>query len=280
MVATAVLTFPAVLESGQDIQSAKNRFGGEATTEFRFEVLSIHPIPREKTGSIGILKPTPNGFSASALLYQLVISAYGPTSAVLKTNRAYTEVHNLPGWSSDVFAIEGRVSPDHLRAWQSQGKNYDLLRAALQAALKDRFKLVLHKEPKHQPILELVIAKQGPRLKAADPRSALPKGVALDGGGVQTFINDGPAGWNFYGASVEDLANFLTTMSFGSPVRDRTGLTGRYDFTLRRDAAVPMVSGPELLDAVYLQDLGLKIKPGTEDRPVLVIDHVERPTQN
>jgi uncharacterized protein (TIGR03435 family) len=49
---------------------------------------------------------------------------------------------------------------------------------------------------------------------------------------------------------------------------------------LRRDSAVPMVSSPDLLDALYLNDLGLKLKPGTEDRPVLVIDHVERPTPN
>jgi uncharacterized protein (TIGR03435 family) len=37
---------------------------------------------------------------------------------------------------------------------------------------------------------------------------------------------------------------------------------------------------PEMLDAFHLAELGLKLKPGTENRPILVIDRVERPTQN
>src|SRR5215469_8216612 len=133
---TAVLTSLAVTQGGQGDQLAKNRSGSEATTEFRFEVLSIHPIEREASGSLGVTKPTLNGFSARALVYQLVLAAYGPPSAILRPNRAFTEVRNLPNWYGEVYAFEARVSQADLKAWQSQGKNYDLLRAALQAALK------------------------------------------------------------------------------------------------------------------------------------------------
>lgn len=65
-----------------------------------------------------------------------------------------------------------------------------------------------------------------------------------------------------------------------SPVRDRTGLTGRYDFTLRVDPQSNTTANPDVLYSFHLEQLGLKLKPGTEDRPILIIDHVEKPTPN
>jgi uncharacterized protein (TIGR03435 family) len=75
---------------------------------------------------------------------------------------------------------------------------------------------------------------------------------------------------------MQDLAYRLTGIFFDGPVRDRTGLTGRYDFS------VPRVDTPgENRGYGYsVADLGLQLKRGTESRPILVIDHVERPTQN
>jgi uncharacterized protein (TIGR03435 family) len=264
------MSFSAVAQN-----SARPPSSAEPEKEFKFEVLSIKPTQRGP--SVGISAPKPNGFSATALLQQVVLFAYGLPCPISMPGCAPTEIRNQPSWFAEPYAFEARVSQADLKAWQSQDKNYDLLRSALRGALKERCKLALHKEPKQQPILQLVIGKPSPRLKAADPKATLPVGARLESGGVVTGINNGRDGLNFHGATIEDLANILSPMSPDGPVRDRTGLTGRYDFTLRRD---PQAPNAELLYSLPLGDLGLKLKPGTEDRPILVIDRVERPAQN
>ena len=92
----------------------------------------------------------------------------------------------------------------------------------------------------------------------------------------------------FYNATAADLAYVLHRASgvIGGqhggqidvlPVRDKTLLTGRYDFTITLLPKDPEANG------VYrysLKHLGLAIQRGTEQRPALVIDHIERPSPN
>lgn len=73
-------------------------------------------------------------------------------------------------------------------------------------------------------------------------------------------------------------------MYAGRIVTDRTGLEGDYSFTLRyaprrpgADAALD--DAPDFVTALEEQ-LGLKLKPEKAKVPVLVIDHIERPTPN
>jgi len=264
----AFLSLSPPAQSSQGIPAPKDGRG----VEFKFEVLSIRPIQR--VSDIGMTDPTPNVFSAKVQLYQVVCLAYGPPYPVLRRDCLFTEVSNLPKWSGDVYAFDARVSPADLKAWQSQGKNHDLLRSALRAALKERFKLALHEEPAQQTMFELVIAKRGPRLKPADPDAILPQGVRLESGGVRALTPRSPYDMDFRGATMQDLAYALTGIFFDGPVRDRTGLTGRYDFY------VPRVETPggDRGYAYSVANLGLQLKRAT--RPILVIDHVEKPTPN
>jgi uncharacterized protein (TIGR03435 family) len=275
LLATAIVTFSAVAQTSQGDRAARSPSGAAPENEFKFEVLSIKPTQRGP--SVGISAPKANGFSATALFQQVVLFAYGLPCPISLPFCAPTEIRNQPGWFAEPYAFDARVSQADLKAWQNQGKNFDLLRSALRAALKERCKLILHKEPKQQPTIQLVSAKPSPRLKAADPGAPLPAGVKLEDGGVMTFINNGSEGWIFHGATMQDLTRFLSLISPAVPVRDRTGLTGHYDFTLRRD---PAATNAELLESLPIGDLGLKLKPGTEDRPILVLDHVERPAAN
>ena len=83
--------------------------------------------------------------------------------------------------------------------------------------------------------------------------------------------------WDWHAASMEDLAEFLSTLTKGIPVRDRTGLMGRYDFTIRLQASSPDDN------PVYgwpVDRLGLRLRSGSESRPVFVIDHIEKPAPN
>jgi uncharacterized protein (TIGR03435 family) len=90
------------------------------------------------------------------------------------------------------------------------------------------------------------------------------------------------------GISTDELAQQLSRQ-LGTPVVNRTGLQGRYDFNLNwsggngssteSGSASGSPSAPPLSTAVQ-QQLGLKLEPQKAPMPVLVIDRVEKPTDN
>ena len=87
------------------------------------------------------------------------------------------------------------------------------------------------------------------------------------------------------------VANQLTNpvLNIDRPVLDRTGLTGKYDFVFEftpefngpPPPGLPPLdeSGPTLQEALKAQ-LGLKLEPQTGPVDVLVVDHVEQPSEN
>jgi uncharacterized protein (TIGR03435 family) len=185
--------------------------------------------------------------------------------------------------------------------------------------LKDRFHLAYHREKKDFDMYTLVVAKGGPKLKDAAPAEGpLPPPPApgtprqrapLDRDGFPQL----PAGrTNFQGVGNNGVARFtfrmstpqalLTTIgpSLGSSRSvDKTGLTGKYDFTLefsqaglpgplgRGPAAVPPEAAndtsdpaPDLFNAIEKQ-LGLKLEKSKTQLDVVVIDHMDKtPTEN
>jgi uncharacterized protein (TIGR03435 family) len=156
----------------------------------------------------------------------------------------------------------------------------------LRALLRDRFGLRLHVETRDMPAYGLFRARRdgrlGPSLRESttecpsaesDARPDLWCGIRAAGGLVT-----GRAVSAAYLAG--NLAGYPTVDRF---VTDRTGLTGRYDFTLEYSPAfldpggVSVTAGPSLFTALTEQ-LGLSLRPETKTVPVLVIDRVERPT--
>lgn len=246
------------------------------SSEVKFEVLSIRSVqPGSPLISQGF-GPTPNGFISRLSIWQAIMIAYAPGSYL---TWGTTQVIKAPNWIGDFYDFNARVSQADLKAWQSQSGEHELLRAAMRAALKERFNLAIHEQPSSGKIYELVVGKGGPRLKAAAPDSPLPVGAKLPSGGIGVGKQraDGKTVWDYHGATMQDLAWFLTIVSRGIPVHDKTGLTGRYDFTFREVELSPDE------DHVYgwpIDHLGLRLKPGTESRPILVIDHIEKPTPN
>jgi uncharacterized protein (TIGR03435 family) len=81
---------------------------------------------------------------------------------------------------------------------------------------------------------------------------------------------------------MEEFAEFLTWMSQDNPVQDKTGLSGRYDFTVpwydyRR---YPNSEFSNPLSRVQIKDIGLTLKPGKGPAYIYTIDHIERPEPN
>lgn len=66
----------------------------------------------------------------------------------------------------------------------------------------------------------------------------------------------------------------------GRVIVDKAGLTGRFDFTLRYTLQLrPDDDTPSIFTAVEEQ-LGLKLVPDSAPLEVVVVDHIERPTEN
>ncbi|HEV1285993.1 MAG TPA: TIGR03435 family protein [Bryobacteraceae bacterium] len=225
----------------------------------QFEVASIKPnktavgenAPREKITS------TPGTLIMQNVTLQTAIKwAY---------NLRDFQISGGPSWlTSERYDIAAK-SPE--------GDQHQMLRSLLQ----DRFKLTAHLEKKDRPVYELVVARNGPKLhpstKEGDPAFG-------PSGGELVFRN----------CSMADLADKLANRPFklDLPVLDRTGLEGRYDFSLKlasndnelKHTLEGMEQGPSIF--IFFQDqLGLKLESRKAPLDVLVIESVQKiPTEN
>jgi uncharacterized protein (TIGR03435 family) len=172
------------------------------------------------------------------------------------------------------------------------------VRAMWQGLLNERFRIAMHRESKEFQVEDLVIGKGGSKLKEAhiDPDAPPPdgppnmkNGQLMGPGFVTTIFPDGPRARTM---AKEQPLSKLTTM-LGSqlhrPVLDKTGLTGKYDFTLEfvPSLNVPLSPGgdaaepaPDLMTAVQ-QQLGLRLVAAKATLELMVIDRAEKiPTEN
>jgi uncharacterized protein (TIGR03435 family) len=143
------------------------------------------------------------------------------------------------------------------------------VRLMLQALLEDRFRLAIRHETKELPAYSLNKAKSGPKLKeSTTPEDS--QDTRVDLGLIKSNR-----------MSIAQFAGMLSRM-LGLPVVDRTGLTGYYDLVLKwtpEEASADATPGPSIFTAIQ-DTLGLKLVAGKEPMDVLLIDHVEKPTEN
>jgi uncharacterized protein (TIGR03435 family) len=276
----SAMTAPATAaQSRQSAPTAKNAGNATSQKEFKFEVVAIHPLKRGFTpydpapAPVGNFAPSPTGFSSTLTVGQMMVMAYASGPGM---NRSLV---NMPNWFADWYYINARVADKDINAWRKQSNNHELLRLAMQAVLKERCKLAFHEKPSQLPVYDLVIGKKGLKIKASVPGSPRPQGGPLPSGGVRTIDVSGTevSRMHFYGASIQDIVDLLNAFNPGHDVRDATGLTGRYDFTLERTPE------PNPEDGVYMypvDSLGLQIKTVMAPFTTYVIDHIEKPSPN
>jgi uncharacterized protein (TIGR03435 family) len=165
--------------------------------------------------------------------------------------------------------------------------NRDQMKLMIRKLLADRFQLRFHIEKKELPVYAMVVAKGGPKIavSAGDPNDFPGIGFGREPG-VLSLI-----GRN---TGLNGVANGLQSNILDKPVVDQTGLTGRYDFTLRwtpdptqwANFGVPATANPGDLDpppdifTAFQQQLGLKLQPTKALVDVMVIDRIERPSPN
>jgi uncharacterized protein (TIGR03435 family) len=178
----------------------------------------------------------------------------------------------------------------------------------MQRMLAERFQLAVHTESRELPIYTLTLARSdgrlGPRIRTAaiDCQAAMNNLTKQEQGGgappVPPQRPDGGPGCGMRmgpgsqltagGTSMAALARLLA-VPVGRLVLDRTGLDGGFDFDLEftADPAAPAgaagapagADAPSIFTALEEQ-LGLKLQAERAPVEVLLIDRVERPTEN
>jgi uncharacterized protein (TIGR03435 family) len=172
---------------------------------------------------------------------------------------------------------EKNLSDDYdIQALAPGSPSDDDLRLMFQALLEDRFQLKVHRETRELTAYDLVVAKGGSKLVASPARDFKPGYGYGSSSSWGEFRADGK---HFVGksASMAEMVVVLTAQ-MRAPVRDRTGLTGTYDFDVAFSTGVDGSDKPVLTTAI--RDLGLSLEKSKGTFEVLVIDHVERPAAN
>jgi len=247
--------------------------GQIATPSPAFEVASIR---LNKTGIRGGSMDFPKGgerFTATNMPFgALVLVAYNITVRQLSGPAEFlSEKYDIAA------KAEHAVSPD------------EMLRM-LQALLADRFKLVVRYETKEVPIYALTTGKGGPKLHHSDPSERAAAAPRTPSRAVGT---ESRSGYIFKNESMSDFAWALSRMArIGDRVVvDNTGLEGNYDFdlTFGRDNAssagadgrepATRLEDPSIFSALREQ-LGLKLVSKKAPVEFLIIDHLERPSEN
>jgi uncharacterized protein (TIGR03435 family) len=226
--------------------------GSEKRAEF--EVASVKPTATEGFFTMDFL-PGGGISTRNMTVHNLLRNAYGLQDY---------QIAGGPGWiDSTGFDIEAKAG-----AGAGEVPREQVLKM-IQALLADRFQLALHRETRQLPIYALVVGKTGPRLRAADSSVG---GTKMMMG--QLIVKK---------MSMTTLANLLA-FDLKRPVRDDTALKGDFAFTLEwtlglGESDAGPSSRPSLFTAVQEQ-LGLKLESAKGPVEVVIIDSVEKPSEN
>jgi uncharacterized protein (TIGR03435 family) len=193
-----------------------------------------------------------------------------------------------PKWlASARFDMEAKCDEETARAFgkMTLKQQVHAEQNMVQVLLVDRFKLRTHHEMRRLAVYALVQQKSGLKIKPSA------KAGDKDEGGAE----GSPGTWHGDGVTMAELSSDLSALPEvgGRIVSDKTGLKGRFDFTLKwtpdptmgamppgPDSGVKSDSAaPSLLTALQEQ-LGLKLEMTKEPVDVIVIDSAELPTPN
>jgi uncharacterized protein (TIGR03435 family) len=250
-----------------------------------FEVASIRP---HANGDNRAYVQASEGRLAMAnfSLKQLILFAYGVSN---------NQVSGVQGWmDSNHFDIQATT--------ESAPTVKELEGPMLQALLEERFQLKVHREMVERPVYELTVEKGGVKMQLSKegsctlydvdsppplPAPNTPRIVYCD---FPRISGDG-LNWKLDGAGVTigKLAATLSRSGLDRPVIDKTRLAGGFDLHLKwtadtpenatRSGAIADPTGLSIFTALREQ-LGLKLESAKGPVEILVIDHVEQPSEN
>lgn len=280
--------------------------------QLSFDVASVKPdnsnVPPKSNFPLNVgAMYTQNGGLLSATNFPLVTYiafAYG-----LMGNQLQVLVPQLPGWAmTDRFDIEARSAGNPTK---------DQMRLMMRALLADRFRFRIHTETREMPVLAFVLARPGKTGSQLQPHATeveCPTEVEPTSGANQIpaiLLQEVPGGYPAIcntilgipasapgrlrlggrNVTIPYMTDMFSQMADrGRPMIDATGLKGTFDFILEfvRDsrnatspdaATAPAPDGPTFDEALSDQ-LGIRMESRRAPMQMMVVDHLERPSEN
>jgi uncharacterized protein (TIGR03435 family) len=243
----------------------------DANANPSFEVATIKPSPLSRPGKNAGFR---GGYyrSRNTNLNDLIALAYGLHAK---------QIVGGPEWfGTDLYDIEGKPDAEGL-------PNDKQIKTMLQKLLVERFKLTFHHDKRELSVYVISVAGGGPNMtKSTSDPNALP-----------TFGFQGLGNLFVTNMTMTEFAIWMQAGVMDTPVVDQTGLADRYDFQLKwtpdesqfaqfrgTGSVVPPPtndpSAPPSLYTAMQEQLGLKMGTAKFPDDVIIIDHVEKPSEN
>jgi uncharacterized protein (TIGR03435 family) len=263
-----------------------------------FEVASVKRSAPEDTIFVRLGSSGGRFFGTRITLRTLLQIAY---ESLDRSPLLDSQLIGAPGWvDTDRFDIEAKTEQANAGPIPQEK-----LQPIMQALLEDRFQLKAHRELRELPVYHLAVARERPKMKLSEdqtppvlPSQPIPfnPSVAPPRGLAQVRSASAPeSGLILRGRAipVSKLANLLPVW-VGRPVIDQTHLGGLFDIQLQftpslsevsgatPPTAQPAVAGPSgtSIFTALQEQLGLKLESAKAPLEVLVIDSVQKPSEN
>jgi uncharacterized protein (TIGR03435 family) len=221
-----------------------------------FEVASVKLV---KDGRMSIDTPPSGRFNATLPVNWLLRMAY---------NLPDVRIVGVPRWAeTDYYQII--ATPPAMKPAATQEEWRKESQERLRSLLEDRFQFKSHSEMRELPVYELSVAKGGAKLQETEASEPGKFRLRLGRGKINT---EG-------GAKIAMLVNLLQNQ-LGRVVLDQTGLTGYYPIHLEYNTDDTKSGELPSLSVALQEQLGLKLESKKRMIEVLVIDQIERPTEN
>ncbi len=278
------------------------------STKPTFEVVSVKPCrdalpPGGRSGG---------GTSTSGRLVEICITV---KSLIVEAYVLFADGQRQPSSFLKLLPVEGGPSwidseRFTVEAKASTPSNVETMRGPmLQALLEDRFGLKIHRGIREVPVYNLMVAKSGLKVQTAEDGSCTPRDLTTSPGqrlqpGQKPFCGTAKLvakrglnfTWDVHAMTFDEFSKWLN-LGMDYRVIDKTGISGKYDFRLEfaSDENTPgLVPGGDRIAAVdadtstpaspsifaALQSIGLRLERSKGPGEYLVIDHVEKPSEN
>ena len=239
-----------------------------ADAPLAFEVATIKLSNPDQPGKLFTVRGR-NVMTINTTLNDLIVFAY---------DLHQKQVAGAPDWAeSQKFDVTGQP--------ESPGvPSITQLRGMIRLLLTERFKLAFHRDKREMPVYAIVVGPNGHKLTKNDNNP----------NGLPNLLFRGLGNLPVSNATIAEFAGVMQSAVMDRPVVDKTGLTGRWDFAIRWTPDESQFGGlgvrvpPPTNDAdappgiftAFTEQLGLKLDPSRAPVEVLVIDKVEKPSDN
>jgi len=267
----------------------------------QFEVVSVRRCQAtdaasgRRQGGSGAIKSSPGRLNAECVTAEDLIREAWLRQASLRNDVISKRILNAPIEGSPAWLHDERFTVEATA--QGNQPESDIRGPMLQALLESRFRLKIHESSKPIPVYELTAASGGRKLQPAIDGSCIPRDAAQSARKPSPqdrsaatmpcglFAPSRRGGVDVNGASMAQLCTDLSAV-LDRDVVDITGIAGLFDIHLDVSREQPATPGPpdpaqmfgELKAAV--EKLGLKFEATTATGKFLVIDRIEKPSEN